>query len=82
MPELVVEVQLRDRNQLTVPADVAQALDVRPGGKLLLTVDPVKHVGTVRPLRESYAGVAGALYGRTAREKLAYARRERDAWSK
>lgn len=81
MTDLIVEVQLRERNQITVPAEAAQALDVRPGARLVLSVDPVRHVATIRRLRDSYAGVAGTLYGRTAREKLAYAKREREAWS-
>jgi bifunctional DNA-binding transcriptional regulator/antitoxin component of YhaV-PrlF toxin-antitoxin module len=82
MPEVIVEVQLRERNQLTVPAEAAAALDVRPGARLVLSVDSETHVATVRPLRDSYAGVAGAAYGRNSREKTAYAKRERDAWSK
>ena len=82
MPEFVVEVQLRERNQLTVPAEAAEALDVRPGARLLLRIDPDKHTATVRPLRTSYAGVAGAVYGRNAREAAAYVKGERAAWSK
>lgn len=81
MPEVVVEVQLRERNQLTVPAEAAQALDARPGTRLVLSVDPARHVATVRPLRDSYAGIAGRAYGRNAREKAAYVKHERDAWT-
>ena len=82
MPDVVVEVQLRERNQLTVPAEAAAALEVRPGARLVLSVDSETHVATVRPLRNSYAGVAGDLYGRNRHEKAAYAKRERDAWSR
>lgn len=82
MPEVVVEVQLRDRNQLTMPAEAVEALDVRPGAKLLLRIDPVRHTATVRPLRASYAGVAGTLYGRTRQETAAYIKREREAWAR
>ncbi len=80
MAEVVVEVTVRDRNQITVPAEAARALDARPGTRLVLSVDPDRHVATVRPLRDSYAGVAGHAYGRTAQEKAAYVKRERDAW--
>lgn len=81
MAEVVVEVQLRDRNQITMPAEAVEGLAVRPGARLLLRIDPVRHVGTVRPLRESYAGVAGTIYGRTAGQAATYVKRERAAWS-
>ena len=80
MPEVVVQVTVRERNQITVPAEAAAALDARPGTQLLLSVDADRHVVTVRPLRQSYARVAGRAYGRTAAEKTAYVKRERDAW--
>ena len=81
MPDVVVEITVRERNQITVPAEAAEALDARPGTRLLLSVDADRHVATVRRLRQSYAGVAGGAYGRTAAEKAAYAKRERDAWA-
>lgn len=82
MAELVVEVQLRERNQLTVPAEAAKALDLRPGARLLLRIDRDKRTATIRPLRASYAGVAGTVYGRNAREAAAYVKGERAAWPK
>jgi len=82
MPEVVVEVQLRDRNQLTMPAEAVEALDVRPGAKLLLRIDPVRHTATVRPVLASYAGVAGTVYGRNRQETAAYIKREREAWAR
>lgn len=81
MAEVVVEVQLRDRNQLTMPAEAVEALDVRPGARLLLRIDTERHTATVRPLRTSYAGMAGAVYGRTAQEAATYIKRERGAWA-
>lgn len=82
MPEVVVEVQLRDRNQLTMPAEAARALNVRPGAKLLLRIDPVRHTATVRPVLASYAGVAGTVYGRDRQATAAYVKRERGAWAR
>lgn len=81
MAEIVAEVQLRDRNQITIPAEAVEGLGIRPGARLLLRIDPERHTGTVRPLRSSYAGVAGAIYGRTARQAAMYVRRERAAWA-
>ena len=71
----------RDRNQLTVPAEAMEALDVRPGARLLMRIDKDNHTATVRALRESYAGVAGTVYGRNAQEAAAYVKRERAAWT-
>ena len=81
MTEVVVEVQLRDRNQITMPAEAVEALDVRPGARLLMRINTERHTATVRPLRESYAGVAGTVYGRTAQEIATYIKRERGAWT-
>lgn len=81
MAEVVVEVQLRDRNQLTMPTEAVEALDVRPGARLLLRIDPARHTATIRPLRASYAGLAGTVYGRTAQEVATYVKRERSAWA-
>lgn len=81
MPVIEVEIQLRPRNQITVPAEAVQGLAVRTGDRLLLRVDPERHTGEVRPLRASYAGAAGPLYGRTRQEVAAYIKRERTAWA-
>lgn len=82
MTDVVVELTVRERNQVTVPVEAATALDVRPGARLLLRIDPEKHTGTVRPLRASYAGVAGEIYGRNPKEVAAYVKGERAAWPK
>ncbi len=81
MSEVVVEVQLRDRNQITMPAEAVEALDVQPGARLLLRVDPDRRTASIRPLRSSYAGAAGTVYGRTAQEASRYVKRERAAWA-
>lgn len=77
---LEVEVQLRQRNQITVPVEAVDGLGVAPGDRLVLTVDPAHRRVEIRPLRQSYAGVAGTSYGKTAREIDAYIKRERAAW--
>ncbi len=46
-----------------------------------LRIDPERHTATIRPLRASYAGVAGTVYGRTAQEGATYVKRERAAWA-
>jgi AbrB family looped-hinge helix DNA binding protein len=81
MPVIEVEIQLRPRNQITVPAEAAAGLGIHAGDRLLLRVDPDLHTAEVRPLRASYAGIAGDIYGRTQAEVKAYIKGERDAWA-
>lgn len=71
---------LRERNQLTLPDRLTTALGIGPGAHLAFAFDEAKpgHV-QVRVLPESYAGIAGDLYGSGA-ERAASIAEERDAW--
>jgi bifunctional DNA-binding transcriptional regulator/antitoxin component of YhaV-PrlF toxin-antitoxin module len=81
-----VQVTLRERNQLTLPDRVAARMEAKPGDRLLVTVEPAKpgEPGVVRlkRLRDSYAGIAAGVYGRTAEEHAAYIAAERDSWER
>ena len=81
-----VQVTLRERNQLTLPDRVAARIEAKPGDRLLLTVEPAEpgQPGVVRMkrLRNSYAGIAAGVYGRTAEERAAYVTAERDSWER
>lgn len=81
MRVLEVEVQLRQRNQVTLPAEVVEGLAVQEGDRLILRVDQERHTAELRPVRASYAGVAGSVYGRTRKEVADYIKRERAAWA-
>jgi antitoxin component of MazEF toxin-antitoxin module len=68
------EAIVRKRNQLTLPTKAAQMLNVREGDVLVLEV--TDGVATIRPIRRSYAGIAGGVFG-NADDYLAS---ERDSW--
>jgi bifunctional DNA-binding transcriptional regulator/antitoxin component of YhaV-PrlF toxin-antitoxin module len=73
-----VPVVLRDRNQLTLPERVAQRLGVRAGSRLLLEIREQGALEvTLRPLRESYAGIAPGAWGN---DPVRYVREERASW--
>ena len=77
------QVTLRQRNQLTLPERVAAQIEAKPGDRLLLTVDAARPgVVQVRRLRDSYAGVAKGVYGRTAAERRRYVAAERASWER
>lgn len=81
MKTLRAAVKLRPKNQLTLPEQFARWLGVKPGDRLVLTVDEDQPgVIEVRPLRESYAGVALGVFGNTPEEIAEYIRGERASW--
>lgn len=80
MKTVEVEVQLRRKNQLTLPEAIAERLHVRPGDRLIMEIDE-KSPGElrVRPLLKSYAGILKGVYG-TPEEAAEYLRQERASW--
>lgn len=73
-------VQLRDRNQLTLPDRLASAIGAKVGDDLLLEHDDATPgVVRVRLLPRSFAGIAGDLYG-TAEQRATYIAEERASW--
>jgi bifunctional DNA-binding transcriptional regulator/antitoxin component of YhaV-PrlF toxin-antitoxin module len=82
LPELDAgaEGELRERNQLTLPKAVADALGARPGDRFMFYVprgEPDAFIA-VR-IRDSYAGALRGLFG-TPEETQAYVEGERQAW--
>lgn len=76
-----VEVPLRQKNQLTLPAEVARALEAGPGDRLVFTVYPdAPDTAVVRRLRESYFGALADAYGSTPEEVRDYVRAEHASW--
>lgn len=94
MSDLIeVQVTLRERNQLTLPDRIAARIAAKPGDRLLLTVGTVGEAGEsngqgeagvvrLKRLKDSYAGIAAGIYGRTAEERAAYVSTERDSWER
>lgn len=75
-----VEVELRKKNQMTLPEKLAGRLNVRPGSRLLVSYDEERGEARLRPLRESYAGVLRGVYGETPEEIATYLDEERRSW--
>lgn len=81
MALIEAEITLRDRNQLTVPKDIAEASGLHEGQRLVVTfhADFPNQI-TIRPLPDSYAGILTGIYGTTEAERTAYVRGEQDDW--
>jgi AbrB family looped-hinge helix DNA binding protein len=79
---LGVEVPLRRKNQITLPAEVARALDASPGDRLLVEVNPeAPHTAVLRRIRDSYFGALPRAYGDDHDQSLEYLRAERASWA-
>ena len=83
----MADVWIRQRNQLTVPADIAHEAGIGPGS--LCHMDVVNGVITLTPAEgpatkplDSYAGIAHGAWGRTAAEVEASVMGDRDAWQR
>lgn len=80
--ELVVqeEAELRPKNQITVPRQVAQALGLHTGDRIVFEIrEGERNEVRVRRIRESYAGALAGTYG-SAEEAEEYLQAEREAW--
>lgn len=76
--EQVVEV--RRKNQVTWPSEVAKQMHVREGAKLVIRYDPDRNEASVRALPDTFAGSMRGIYGKTVNEVRAYVRGEQEAW--
>jgi len=63
---------LRKRNQLTLPSEAVDFLDLREGDTVVIKLND--GYATLRPVRRSYAGIAKGLYGKD------FVKRERADW--
>jgi len=80
-PTMVEDVvELRKKNQVTLPSEVARGMGVREGARLIITYSPETGEARVRPLRDSYAGTLHGVYGQTPAEIREYLRSERESW--
>ncbi|HZU11712.1 MAG TPA: AbrB/MazE/SpoVT family DNA-binding domain-containing protein [Chloroflexota bacterium] len=72
-----VVVELRAKNQITIPATLARAAGLEPGDRLVLELREGEI--RLRRLRHSYAGTLAGVYG-SPEEVQAYLLGEREAW--
>jgi len=73
-PTLQLEAVLRKRNQLTLPSEAVALLGMHEGDTVIIEVKADS--ATLRPIRQSYAGVLKGVFGDAKR----YIDRERSAW--
>jgi bifunctional DNA-binding transcriptional regulator/antitoxin component of YhaV-PrlF toxin-antitoxin module len=74
-------VPLRPKNQITLPTEIARAMKVAPGDRLLFSIDPANpETAVIRRLRESYFGVLAGAYGSNHDDQLNYVRAEQEGW--
>jgi AbrB family looped-hinge helix DNA binding protein len=72
---------VRRKNQVTVPHQIAKEMGLEAGSRLVFELDPDDpDIIHVRRLRRSYAGIARGVYGDTSEEIAAYIRSERESW--
>jgi AbrB family looped-hinge helix DNA binding protein len=78
---ITAESELREKNQITLPKRVADALGVHAGDRLIFVVDEDDpDVVHVHRLPDSYAGALAGVYG-SPEEVRAYLQAEREAWN-
>ena len=83
----MVEVWIRQRNQVTIPVDIAQALGLGPGSLChmdvangVITITPSHHPAP--PSLASYAGCAQGAWGATPDEVEAAVVADRASWDR
>ena len=70
------EAKLSSKNQIVIPREAREALDLKPGDKLLISTVGGRIIVMERPksYRAALAGIAGGLYPKD------YLKKERDSW--
>ncbi len=70
------EAKLSSKNQIVIPREAREALDLKPGDKLLITTLGGRIIVMERPksYRAALAGAARGLYPKD------YLKKERDSW--
>lgn len=83
----MVDIRIRDRNQITVPGDIARAAGVGPGS--ICRMDYANGVITITPADapaarglESYAGIARGAWGRSPEEVEQHIADDPDSWQR
>lgn len=80
-PLVSEESELRQKNQITVPRQIARSLGLEPGDRLLFEIrEGEPNEVHVRRLRENYAGALAGVYG-SPEDAARYLREEREAWA-
>jgi len=78
---LEIEATVRDKNQMTIPRQVAERHRIEPGARVIF-LDQGRHGEfTVRVLPSTYAGALTGVYGNSTDDAVEYVRNEREDWA-
>jgi bifunctional DNA-binding transcriptional regulator/antitoxin component of YhaV-PrlF toxin-antitoxin module len=75
-----MEIELRSKNQMTLPDRIVRQLHMAKGTRLTIVLDEEAGEIRLRPIRASYAGALGGIYGRDQAEVRTYLEEERQSW--
>ena len=82
----MIRVTVRQRNQVTIPVDIAKALGLREGSvcsmELINGAIIVTPEGTATPALEPFKGVARGVWGETARDVERTIAGDRASWNR
>ena len=80
-------INLRDRRQITLPADVVEAVGLQTNDTLevsavngVIHLVPVSAVARRPPSMRNFLGATAGLYGQSAEQADEYVRQQRDSW--
>lgn len=75
-------ITISSKRQITIPAEICQALDLQPGGRLVVKVEDGKIVlsNPSKSYTDLLAGTLQGVYGKTREDVDEYLRKERGAW--
>ena len=80
-PRIQASARLRKKNQLTLPAPVANAIGARPNDLLVFDENPAEpDTVIVRRMPGSFAGTMPGVYG-TTRDVFGFIRAEHATWN-
>ena len=74
----IFEVELRNKNQMTLPAKLTSKLGLKAGDRLLMEVRDDGRI-ELRPLLRSYEGIFAGLF-KDSEDIANYLREERASW--
>lgn len=84
----MTEITVRQRNQVTIPADIALAAGIAPGAKFdliwangVITMRPIEHADSATSVLQ-YAGIGAGLWGSSPEEIEATIESNRAGWDR
>ncbi|OAT79815.1 AbrB/MazE/SpoVT family DNA-binding domain-containing protein [Desulfotomaculum copahuensis] len=75
-------VKISSKRQITLPARLCRALNLKEGDRLALEIkgDQITFTRVPDNITHFFSGIARGVYGATSRQVDEYVREERDSW--